>query len=170
MTTEQADPAAKTEADARMVSLFRAHKLPCPFCGYDLSRATVATCPECGAHVKESDYRLTKGLPKSYWLIACIVGGSSWIAVSPIAALWFMSAADFKLVVGFGTRLLFALLVCGCAIALTWWLSYRPLRAMSAPPFVKALLTIFAAAPGALVALSLVLIPVGLVVLYFMNV
>jgi len=169
MAIERAEAISGSDADARMVALFREHRLPCPFCGYDLSRASVAMCPECGAHVRESDYRLTRALPKSYWLIACIVGGCAWIVAAPALSFWFMSAADFKLVVGLGTRVLLALLIAGAAVAFTWWLSYRPLRVMGAPRFVKALLTLFAAVPGVLATLSLMLVPVGLAVLYVIN-
>lgn len=126
-----------TPADIRLLGLMRELGLACPHCGYDLRGAVSVTCPECGVHIREEDYRRRNSkqpLPKSNWLVLCIVGAASSIIGAPAISVWFvqtMAHASITWPVSLSVLLVGASVVVPCW--LTWWLAYRPLRAVVLP-------------------------------------
>jgi predicted RNA-binding Zn-ribbon protein involved in translation (DUF1610 family) len=130
-----------SSADQRLLGLMRELNLACPHCGYDLRGAASVTCPECGVHIREEDYRRRNSkqpLPKSNWLVMCIVGAASSIVGAPAITVWFVrTMASASVAWPFSL----SVFLVGASVAvpgwLTWWLAYRPLRAVALPAGVR---------------------------------
>lgn len=127
-----------------MAERMRRLRLACPFCDYDMQGAVSPKCPECGKYIVERDYQLLKGkqtLPRSRWLIACIVGGCCLAAESPVA-MFYLAALFERFARGLfrlpcGTAPFAIILGFIASVRLTFWIAYRPLRVLSLPASVK---------------------------------
>jgi len=137
-------PARKSPQDARLLGMMRELSLVCPHCGYDMHGAVSVTCPECGVHIREEDYRVANSrrpLPNSKWLVMCIVGATCGIVIAPVLATMLtkeLSRASTAWPFGLSFFIVAGSLAAMCW--LTWWLAYRPLRALAMPFGLRMLL------------------------------
>jgi hypothetical protein len=125
--------AADASADREMVLLFARLGLKCPACEYDLSRCESVVCPECGKHVRMEDYRMHRGLPRNYWLVASIVGACLLVFAVPaglMAAFSYMTLPNSAE----GLVVLIAVLAMG---GLLWVLAFRPIRVLALPTALR---------------------------------
>lgn len=147
------------DADREMVSLLHRLKLGCPHCRYDLSANETPVCPECGTHVRKSDYRVRKGLPRSNLLVVAIVGACQMLFAGPAAIVALMSQLMLPGAVE-GALVLASVAVCG---AVLWVVAYRPLDVLGLPRGIKILLLGWLALVGVITTLAMMIAPAWLV-------
>ncbi len=147
------------DADREMVSLLQRLKLGCPQCRYDLSANETPVCPECGTHVRKSDYRVRKGLPRSNALVVAIVGACQLLFAGPAATVALMSQLMLPGAVE-GALVLLSVAVCGVVL---WVVAYRPLDVLGLPGGMKMLVLGGLAIVGVVATLGMVIAPVWLV-------
>lgn len=147
------------DADREMLALMHRLGLACPQCRYDLRANETPICPECGRHVRKSDYRVRKGLPRSNLLVAAIVGACQLLFAGPVGMVVLMSHLALPGAVE-GAMVLLSVAVCGVVL---WLVAYRPLDVLALPAGLKMLVLGGLATVGVLSTLAMVIAPAWLV-------
>jgi hypothetical protein len=122
-------------ADHEMVGLMHRLRLACPQCAYDVSANETPRCPECGLHIRKSDYRVRAGLPKSNMLVVAIVGACQFLFIGPACAVFLAT----KITLPASAEGALVLLSVALSGLLLWFVAYRPLSVLSLPSVLKAL-------------------------------
>lgn len=142
-----------------MVGLMHRLRLTCPHCTYDLSANETPVCPECGKHIRKSDYRVRKALPRSNALVAAIVGACQLLFAGPAATVLLVSQLTLPGAVE-GALVLLSVVACGLVL---WTVAYRPLSVLALPVTMKVLVVGGLAIVGVVTTLGMLAAPLWLI-------